>query len=81
MNSLFTDLLLKNLMVYATKEIKRNPWDEYEKLLQQPSVMDKIIKVLQEESAEQKEQRAKKQRKDQRQYEKQREQEKVWHVI
>lgn len=71
MNSLFKDLLLNTLMAYATKKTA-NPWDEYEELLKKPSVMDKIIDILKQESTEQKEQRIKNQRKSQRQYEKQR---------
>ena len=58
-------------MAYARKD-KKNPWDEYADLIMKPSVMDKIIEVLKQESAEQKEQRINKQRADQRTYENQR---------
>ena len=48
-------------MAYARTD-KKNPWDEYANLIMKPSVMDKIIEVLKQESAEQKEQRINKQR-------------------
>ena len=71
MSNLFKEMFLNTLMAYARKETK-NPWDEYADLIMKPSVMDKIIEVLKQESAEQKAQRINKQRADQRAYEKQR---------
>ena len=71
MSNLFNDMFMKTLMSYAQKD-KKNPWDEYAELLQKPSVMDKIIEVLKQESKEQKEHGINKQRADQRAYEKQR---------
>ena len=71
MSNLINDLIMSTLMTYAQKD-KKNPWDEYANLIMKPSVMDKIIEVLKQESAEQKEQRINKQRADQRAYEKQR---------
>ena len=71
MSNLLNELLMNTLMAYARTD-KKNPWDEYADLIMKPSVMDKIIEVLKQESAEQKEQRINKQRADQRAYEKQR---------
>ena len=71
MSNLFKDMIMNIMMTYARKDTK-NPWDEYADLIMKPSVMDKIIEVLKQESAEQKKERINKQRADQRAYEKQR---------
>ena len=63
MSNLFKDMFMNIMTTYAQKD-KKNPWDEYAELLQKPSVMDKIIEVLKQESEERKDQRINKQRAD-----------------
>ena len=71
MSNLFKDMFMNIMMATARKD-KKNPWDDYAELLKKPSVMDKIIDVLKQESEERKENRIKHQRQEQKAYEKQR---------
>ena len=71
MSNLFKDMFMNVMMNYARKD-EKDPWDDYTELLQKPSVMDKIIEVLKQESEERKDQRIRHQQQEQKAYENQR---------